>query len=841
MKASIILSVPSQASRVKALLALLLCIPSATFAEQSVSDAMNAAAEAQAKQQLPTVVVKGEVDAEDSRINQGDGKGVYRFSRDNLNQFGESNGSITDVLDTVPNVQFSDAMDDPSSLSTLKPSSVSISGGRYYDNNFSINGISNNNLLDPAGGSTTDNSMSDVPGHEQSLFFDLDQIGNLEVYDSNVPAHYGRFTGGVVDAKLRRPSTQRKTRLSYFTTQSDWVDYRVIVNNIDESNPTYQELTVPEFERHRFSLSHEQGLNDVHSFRINVSGSQSSIPEISLGQAQDVKEQNYNVTASHGYVQGDVLATTFISYSPFEKHTFIDDTKDSNYVLEGGGLMLATDIHLYAFGQEHTVAAAINHSVNSRKATQNFYNWTNTRSVQWGQQAGLSTSYQGAYGDLDKYQTQLSLNWKTASLFYHPVFQKLDYGVNVSQGLAGFDRPEDAVIYREATVNTSVQCVSRFNDCVQNEQYFRERQIYPADKVDVNLTELAGFAELDMQYKRLNAVVGLRVDYDSFLRNTNLAWRNRLTFDLNADKSWRLIAGANRYYGGSLLSYKLREAAKPYYQEYRGTTNNIVNIWQYDTGEGSYRYDFNNVKTPFSDEWVVGINGALLGGVLQVKVLERDNKNEFARETTPMQPDGYRYYRVTNEGYSHYQSVSLAWDKSSQYVSYGFNLTWSETESSNDDYDDNVDAATSNDEVWYKGRVRTESDISQLRENYARPIVASMYFHMPITKYLRSTVKARYKGSYTTVARGVGTTYIGTEIVDGVAVAQYADNYVDKTRRATFFVDTKLRWLPFGNEYLSLTAELNNLFNVRSYSVLDSQDQGIEVGRSFWLGIETAF
>lgn len=790
---------------------------------------------------LPTVQVKGQAESGSSRSSASASEGAYYLNRSTLDQYGDSNGSMTDVLDTVPNVQFSDAVDDPASMSSLKPQSVSISGGRYYENNFSINGISNNSLIDPAGAGTSDSSISDVPGHEQALFFDLDQIGSITVYDSNVPAEYGRFTGGVVDAEIRRPGQDNKTRFSYFTTRSDWVNYRVIINDDDEENPLYQPPEEPEFERHRFTASHERGINAANSLRINFSGSQSVTPELSLRKTEQIEEESYNLTATHGYVHGDIAATSFISLLPYQKHTLLSDVKDSEYDLSGGGIIITTDMDLYAGGQEHTIAAALSHSVNSREAPQNFYNWANTNSRQWGLNAGLTSSRQGGYGNLDKYQALFSINWKTATLFYHPLFNRISYGVNFSHGLAGFDRPEDAHIYRTAIINTAVQCVNAYNDCVQNEQYFRERQIYPADKVDVNLTEIAGFTELDWQWQRLNAVFGLRLDYDDFLRNTNLAWRTRTSYPLLRDDRLTVSGGINRYYGGPLLTYKLREAAKPYYQEYRGTTQNVVNLWQHDTGTGSYRYDFQDVKTPYSDELVISLNSKVLGGVAVLKLLAREGRDEFSRETTAVQPDGYRYYRVTNDGYTHYRSVSLSWDKSDERISYGFHITWSETESSNDTYDDSVDAATSTSSIWYDGERRTLSEISQLRENYARPVVASLYLHMPVTRYLLATVKGRYKSSYTTIVRGSGTTYAGTIMVDGVNMAEYLDNYEDKKRPATFLVDTRLRWLPFGNPYLTLTTEINNLFNSRTHTVLDSDDDGIEIGRSFWLGIETEF
>ena len=780
-------------------------------------------------------------DSGSQKTDNTSSEGSYSFNRSAIEHYGESSGSLTDILDTVPNVQFSDESDSADSMSSLKPSSVSISGGRYYNNNFSINGISNNSLIDPAGSDNSDSSINDVPGHEQAIFFDLDQLESIKVYDSNVPAEYGSFTGGVVDADIRRPGFDNKTRMSYYTTRSEWVNYNIIINEYDDEDATYEPPQEPEFSRHRFSLSHERGLNDEHSLRFGFNGSQSSTPELNYNETEQVTEQNLNITVTHGYEGDDISATSFISVSPYEKNTFLEDVKDGDYTLSGGGIMASSDIEFYRGSSEHQLTLAASYSVNSRAAEKNFYNWANSNSRQWGLEAGETSSKQGGYGDLDKYQGSLSANWKISTPLRHQLFTQLRYGTSLSQSYAGFERPEDTYIYKSPVSNTAVQCVNQTDDCVQNEQYFRERQIYPEDSVGVDLTQAALFSELSLEWQKLKATAGLRLDYDNFLQNINLAWRTRASYDLSGDESIILTGGVNRYYDGPLLTYKLRQAAKPYYQEYRGTTQNVVNEWEYDTETGSYKYDFSGVKTPYSDEVVIGLKALLFGGTGEIKALTRNNEDEFSRETTETQPDGYRHYRMTNDGYTNYQSLSLSWDRSNEIFGYGFHVTYSETESSNDTYDDGVDAATSDEDVWYNGQRRTLSDINQLRENYARPVVASAYTHFPVGDHLNATLKARYRGSYKTVVEGSGTTYTGTTEIDGATYGEYLDNYVDKNRPASLLFDSIVRWQPLLQYDLTLIAEIKNMFDARTYTVEESDDDGIEVGRSVWLGVEAEF
>ncbi len=180
----------------------------------------------------------------------------------------------------------------------------------------------------------------------------------------------------------------------------------------------------------------------------------------------------------------------------------------------------------------------------------------------------------------------------------------------------------------------------------------------------------------------------MRYDYNDFLKNHDLAFRSRVTLDVFGNDGTRLIAGYNRYYGGAaLLTYKLREARAPFYREYRSTEQNIVTDWQRESGQGDYRYVFDDVATPYSDEQTVGLEQALLGGVMTLKVVKRDNQDEFARTETETRDDGYRYYIMNNDGSSEYLGVSLGWNAVYGNTLISVHGTWSETKTNNGDYE----------------------------------------------------------------------------------------------------------------------------------------------------------
>ncbi|MCL7148580.1 hypothetical protein MYB96_26875, partial [Escherichia coli] len=70
------------------------------------------------------------------------------------------------------------------------------------------------NRVDPAS-RNLNLQIGNVPSNPQSYFIDTHLIDQVRVYDSFVPVEYGRFTGGVVDARLRRFSGENHLQFDY--------------------------------------------------------------------------------------------------------------------------------------------------------------------------------------------------------------------------------------------------------------------------------------------------------------------------------------------------------------------------------------------------------------------------------------------------------------------------------------------------------------------------------------------------------------------------------------------------------------------------------------------------
>nr|WP_253937917.1 Plug domain-containing protein [Dickeya dadantii] len=59
------------------------------------------------------------------------------------------NGSVTELLRSNPNVRFSNSLDSSQTPGELAPENVSFHGEKFYQNNYMIDGLSNNNVINP--------------------------------------------------------------------------------------------------------------------------------------------------------------------------------------------------------------------------------------------------------------------------------------------------------------------------------------------------------------------------------------------------------------------------------------------------------------------------------------------------------------------------------------------------------------------------------------------------------------------------------------------------------------------------------------------------------------------
>ena len=157
--------------------------------------------------------------------------GNTHYTSESIERLPTGNGNISDLLRTNPAVRMDSTQSTSLNQGDIRPEKISIHGASPYQNAYLIDGISATNNLNPANESDA-SSATNISGMSQGYYLDVSLLDNVTLYDSFVPVEFGRFNGGVIDAKIKRfNADDSKVKLGYRTTRSDW-----LTSHIDENN-----------------------------------------------------------------------------------------------------------------------------------------------------------------------------------------------------------------------------------------------------------------------------------------------------------------------------------------------------------------------------------------------------------------------------------------------------------------------------------------------------------------------------------------------------------------------------------------------------------------------------
>ena len=121
-------------------------------------------------------------------------------------------------------------------------------------------------------------------------------VESITVYDHNIPADFGDFSGGVVDAETISPfSTDTRVSFGIRGNRSDWGEYHIIDN--DEPDDTAEgkdDLEPPIYEKTNIDFSIQKKLNEQHALLMSVSYLKSDISDISLSAQKVESRENIN-------------------------------------------------------------------------------------------------------------------------------------------------------------------------------------------------------------------------------------------------------------------------------------------------------------------------------------------------------------------------------------------------------------------------------------------------------------------------------------------------------------------------------------------------------------------
>lgn len=819
--------------------------------------------------------------------------GTTVFSGDNARARTLGGGDANSFVRNLPNVQYQNDTNEDAGTSGQKeldtrPMQFSIMGGKTYENNIILNGVSINTNTGPVDNSNnmfTDDqqtvSTDNIYGlHPQTVYVPIEFVGQATIIDSNASAKYGEFLGGAVIYDLAQPPTDRyHASVSYSRHTDEMVHY--IIGTKDGTNP--DDVKQPSFTKENLAVSVGAPITSDWSFiaqasRKTVETSKQKIYEL---YSKPIQEDSDNIffrfaTAVKTDIGRFVFDSSLTKYHQLWQNAYWRDAevdieshgwtnqiehraKVDQIVAPGiglGGVNIMTrgyynDSNTYndANGNESYSYIAMRRT-NAKKngnwlttfETDDFDEWcreTPTSSLSTTAPQNNTTCKDGSSGDIEQGQTDIGLQ--------HEMTGRLLWGSFLLGGeLRSIEgrraRPEDYTSYSSwvtATGNTSPTSPASgsFNcpvgdELCTTEYYNRIKTIAPAFETSATVNSIHLFSEVDQTLDWFNFRTGVRLDYDDYQKNPNVS--PRLAGTVTPFKGLSFTAGYNRYYQGDALYYAVRDG-QPRSQAWTRThasNGDVPKDYTMNSAVTNWRFTADGLDTPYKDEYTgtVRIADPLLGGQVRVRYTERHGKNEYSSDEC-----GSSLCNVlTNNGSSYYESVTAEYSKywrdlknpllSSLGIS--ANITWADQEQNTGTYYYDADLS---DEVHieYKGQYYTASTFKMITGNLDIPVRVGATLS---TSWFDDALLVDFNAGYNFAYEGVYDT--DEEVTGPIAGIDY-HHYDDRTFSPTLMLDMHAQYNV--NEMVAIELEMDNLLDTAGNSVATATNPWVR-GRSFWLG-----
>lgn len=619
---------------------------------------------------LDTIEVVAEVHSHNNKPQQMNEKEIKRTPK--------GNGTINSLLRKNGAIHYSNSSNNSTKGGEIEPELVSFHGEPYYNNLFLIDGFSNNDLINPGysngGYNSVEHSFESganlylAPGAPESFQIDSSLLHKISIYDSNIPAKYTNFTGGVVDAELKDASTEKASgRISYRTTRDRWTYFHF--NQNESQQVIYNDALnniQPEFRKHIYNVTANQPLSDNTALLFSYNRTQSYIPENHwlLGQRVEEKRlaETYMLKATHNASDNHRVNASFI-YSPHKNTYFADNVKDGRYTTSGGGYRAALSSELFVdnFGQ---IKTSLDYALQRNQIK---YDTNNPRYVWVGNipntalswcsgsltdndgNAYCSFSREGGLGELNTSTRTWTLkqDYEMLPLETRLGTHQFDFGWSASLASARSERPQDARFFyntawfkngtqqsiRQEWIDRTINIASNCFDCIPNEQFQTILIRYPQYSAKAQVNNYTFYIDDEWQWGSFELHPGLNLTYDSFLKNFNAAPRFMFNWDVVGEKKFTLSGGVNRYYSGNILANALRSTI-PSDEQYSRLAGDV----QYELADYNRWIRYNNVrnlKTPYSDELNAGFSTQFWNQLLSAKYVHRHGHRQFISYSDP--------------------------------------------------------------------------------------------------------------------------------------------------------------------------------------------------------------
>ena len=674
--------------------------------------------------------------------------GVRQLDREDIAKRPTRDGNITNLLKSHPSVQFSSHSNTSLQRGEIKPADGLIHGAVSYQNNYMLDGLSTNSDLNPAA-QTSVTATRLGASDEQGFYVDARLIEGVVVYEHDIPVEFGGFTGGAVDAQTR--AWRGENRISVFTraTASGWS--RIHADDALNVQAATGDVSHPaqfqkDFTKCTYGFSAEWGLTDRLGFVVGYSRRESRIPtlrvpgtRVTIARNPDYDADDYfspeavligedvpgglqtqKRTADNLFAKAMLYATPdtefdlALAYSGYRAKSFLTTVAD--YEDEHDGLHLAASIrHAGAAGRLEAVMAytQMTDRRNNRQdhwAQVDFYRIASVENPEGGVSTvttDMQSSASGGFGDLESRQKV----WTAKAKFTIDPVEWL--GVSHEWSTGGEASLTRATYTRDRNYYRCNAQVAK-TDYMDNVLFYTTRWRGGAYEADYNQAAL--FLQHLGRWKRLSVRSGLRAEYDDFTGDVYAAPRLSASWDVLGNGATTLTAGAGRYYGRNILTYAL-------YKPQNGGMGNAYSF-QDDASAPSpgtwfSANDFDGLgrlKTPYSDEWTLGLSQRWLGLTGALAYVHRSGHDEIRSHARVEGGYDSRFIRTfNNDGRSEHDSVVFTLSNAKPFTfahalhRWRLNAVWQETTSNtaiDEGYSEPESGKTVDmDYVWYDGRV----------------------------------------------------------------------------------------------------------------------------------------
>lgn len=762
-----------------------------------------------------------------------------KLTRADMDLITSKNHGITELLKGNPNVAFSAKNAKSVRAGDLAPQDISINGASYYQNNFTLDGASINNDLDPIKRTRNNHNSiwSDSTIGSQAMSVDADLLGSVEVLDSAVSARYGGFQGGAVNAKTRDPKSGFHGVLSYSYTGGDWS--KIYKDASAEQRYDDGNLAdMSDFKKRRYRVGAEGYLTRNFGLLLDYSRHRSVIENHynkkqinqNLYSFPNDRQTNDNLFVKGVWGVSDkfTLKPSFL-YSRLDNYTSAKRYLDSQLTLKYGGYVatLEAQADLEGVFLEQTLSYSASQNSRDYEHDTEYYSYKSSNVKNWSTSGSAGI---GGYNDFTQKQNTLSYKFD-ASMKEFDAFSAVHLiksGFELTRQIGGYEIPK-TYVHNSVPKSLTGACEPGDKTCVIDDsfasqgavgQYLSKKIYYYAVKTKATQTNLALYLEDEMRFGAFKFRPGLRIERNGDNNDVNLAPRLLAEYEF-ADKNF-VGLGLNRYYGRNFFAYKMYNGIYKMNKTCtRGSYGAPYVCGDYDRD----RYPIRELKTPYDDEFSAYYRGDVGNARLNLKYVRRQGRDEVAMKYVrePLAGYGNGYSIFTNEGQSKRDIVTLSAANIAPIEIWGVkndfegSLSFTKQSRSFEDYEDDE----MNDDVSYNGKTIKKSEL---------PVVD---YHAPFTAKFRHS--AKFSGfsvsnfinytSKTDALLGGWNRTRGIYVYERQKLPSYAtwDMRIGYERRLA------------GDFRAFVNLDINNLLNKKFIASNEGNYYEYGLGRNFWL------